>query len=159
MDALTDQLQAVSLKESLLRYYVVDREADTTNAYHLTQIKLNFYQLWCMFGQAPCVNKGQEQMKLYEYKLKGASEIFSLYAWSIKGNLLNETKWNVATTSGDQVAIQDFLEHLFDAIQCYEKYYKGIEKKQFHSHISTVDQRLRQIREELREQRDFLQSL
>jgi hypothetical protein len=161
MDEIVERMDGMCVSSK----YELDQEAQVLNAYHVTGIKLNFYQLWYMFRALPHVYDGGKSahlsgVKLYEYKLRTQTgDFFTIYAWSMKGGLLKETQWHVGATSREPVVIQDFLEYLYDVLRCYAKHFKCIERKVFESEYAEVDREMKEIKTGLIRYRDVLNIL
>ena len=161
-DILTAQLSGLSLEKS---EYVLDQSLVVTDAVHVTKIRLNFYQLWSMFGTLPVVyEKGKsgylsEGTRFYEYKIQGPTAMFTIYAWNMKGTFLQENQWNIGSTAHDSNDTKAFLEHLYEALECYSLYYKGMERHIFESEHPEVDYHLKLIKRELIEHREMLKTL
>ena len=157
--SLTSKIDALTINST----YELDQTIDASQAAFITKIKLNFYQLWCMFGEVPCVyncgKTGLIDLPFYEYKIRSPKAVFRIYAWREKNGFLNTSNWNIGSNTQDAVEIQNFLEHLFSAISFYSEHYKCIEKKIFRSDNPVVDQRLKGIRNELLQWRDVLSSM
>lgn len=133
--------------------------------HYVTNIKMNFYQIWSIFGVLPNVyEKGKsgylnDNCKYYEYKIKGPNAFFTVGAWNMKGSFLQENKWNISTTTNNQSDIKSFLEHLYKALELYSTHYKMIEKHIFQSTNEEIDMHLKRIKQELIENRETLKSL
>lgn len=167
-DILSEYLSDLNLETQIVESdYVLDQSLEVTNAVNVTSIRLNFYQLWCMFGTLPVVHeKGKsgymsEGTRFYEYIIQGPTAIFTLYAWNInkKGTFLQENEWYVGTTAKDSDDIKAFLEHLYKALECYSLYYKGVERHIFESEHPEVNCHLKLIKRELIEHRELLKTL
>ncbi|NBP00071.1 MAG: hypothetical protein EBU90_08055 [Proteobacteria bacterium] len=161
-DTLTSQLSGLSLEKS---EYVLDQSLVVRDAVHVTKIRLNFYQLWSMFGTLPVVyEKGKsgylsEGTRFYEYKIQGPTALFTVYAWNMKGTFLQENQWYIGSTAQDSNDTKAFLEYLYEALECYSLYYKGIERHIFESEHPEVDCHLKLIKRELIEHRELLKTL
>jgi hypothetical protein len=163
VDELIDSMSMMKIGKK----YVLDQTLQVANAVNVTTLKLNFYQIWCMFGELPCVYvKGKlgllnENYKMYEYKIQSQNPgcIFTLFAWNIKGSFLQETQWHIGSTTRDPNEIQAFMDHLLAALQCYSDYYKGVERHIFESEYPEVDQQLKIIKRQLIQNREILKKL
>jgi hypothetical protein len=148
-----------------LEYKIQPEGCLTSNARHITEIKMNMYQLWAMFGQLPRVYKKghsslMSNMKFYEYSIKGRNtDVFTIYAWADKEGFLKTRKWNIGATTKDTAAIQHFMDYLFLALRLYSEHYKCMENNIFTSKDKEVDMHLKKIKKELIENREALKSI
>ena len=77
-----------------------------------------------------------------------------------KNNLLNTKTWYIGGSVNDKTVVNEFLQVLCDAIECYNKYYKiPIETKTFKSDIPEVQDALRNIQRTIYENKQVLKSL
>ncbi len=135
--------------------YTVQNDVNTSNCVQVTTIDLNFYQLWCLFGQYPKVyNNGKtgylNGLKLYEYAIVSSrGNVYTIYAWGTK--ILDVKRWMIASDCREQTEIQNFLENLFEALKCYSKYYRSIEHSVFESEFPEIDAHMKELESELSE--------
>lgn len=170
MDEALEKIKNLVLEDSEVEdeEYVLERDnpqdCETSNARHVTEIKLNMYQLWAMFGQLPKVyekgKSGVSRMKFYEYIIRGRkSDIFTIYAWGHEKGFLHTKRWNIGATTKNEGAIQHFMDYLFLALKIYSENYKCMEKNVFKSGDVETDKHLKKIREELIENREKIKSI
>lgn len=112
--------------ESVINRFYIDNEFNESpnkpKKFFITKIRLNFYQLWCMFGQIPVIHTKGKCKYEWIIKQENSDRIFSIYDWNNKSDLLNTKQWYIRSNTQDDPS--DFLEVLSDAIECYNKYYK-----------------------------------
>lgn len=154
MDNLTTQIENISLNQ--LQFYV-ENTYSPDKKFFIIKINLNFYQLWCMFGQIPFIHtKGKCK---YEWIIRqgNSNRIFSIYDWNNKNKLMNTTQWYIRSNMpGD---CSDFLKTLSDAIECYNLYYKHIIEKNSSYIVDEIDQVAYEIKHNLTKHLDLLQTL
>jgi hypothetical protein len=171
MDEALEKIKNLVLEdtETEVEEYVLERDnpmdCETSNARHVTEIKLNMYQLWAMFGQLPKVyEKGKSglsnRLKFYEYIIRGRNtDIFTIYAWGHEKGFLHTKKWNIGATTKNKGAIQHFMDYLFLALKIYSENYKCIENNIFKSEDAETDKHMKKIKMELIENREKLKSI
>lgn len=161
MDELSIDFKQLKMKSG----FVVDQTVEAKDCVNVTKIQLNFYQLWYLFGELPCVyEKGKsgllQGLKSYEYKIVSSNKcVFSLYAWATKGLFLKESTWYVGCSNPNEVNVREFLEYLLRALEHYRRNYKCIERKIFNSDNPIVDNRLKVMKIELIKNRETLKTL
>ena len=125
---LIKRIEKISIEnkvESEINVFYIDNEYESPNEpkkFFITKIRLNFYQLWCMFGQIPVIHTKGKCKYEWIIKQENSDRIFSIYDWNNKSDLLNTKQWYIRSNTQDDPS--DFLEVLSDAIECYNKYYK-----------------------------------
>ena len=139
--------------------YFIDNDINVENFTILTSIEMNFYQVWCLFGTIPVVYDDKHGNRVYEWRIQGPKSDFCIRNKKKETQLLKIREWNLCTNLVDQMCIQNFLEHLFEAIKCYDKYYKCIEKNDFDSEDSYIHDILQKIKIELVHYRDLIRQL
>ena len=157
--SITDE----SLDSSLTNFYsdnstkvelqVQQDKQDTNNYINLkknffvTKIKLNYYQLWCIFGQIPIVHDKGKCKYEWIIKQENSNRIFSIYDWNNKSNLVNTKQWYIRTNTSDDPS--DFLEILSNALECYNRFYKySVENESFSNDNKAIHKILQELKEE-----------
>jgi hypothetical protein len=147
-------------KEEIQCKFYIDNDLDTNHQCFVAKIHLNFYQIWSMFMQLPCVYKSGKCK--YEWKLKHTTSdvVMSIYDWNNKNRLLDTKVWYIGCSINDKKVIGEFLGVLCEAIECYNFYYKNpIETKTFKSDIEKVNDALFDIKKSLIENKHILNKL
>jgi len=164
-DILIKQIETISINEPEPVFYVDNEDLNPDKKFFITKIRLDFYQLWCIFGEIPIIHKRGKCKYEWIVRQKNSNRIFSIYDWNNKNKLMNTTQWYIR--SNIQGDTGDFLKTLSDAIECYNLYYKDrIEKKTFDEpicdldeHSDIVDQVLHEIKNTFIENLSLLKSL
>lgn len=137
--------------------FCIDNMLDTNHQYFVAKVHLNFYQIWSMFMEMPCLyNNGKCK---YEWKFKHTKSdvVMSIYDWNNKNRLLDTKIWYIGCSVNDKKVISEFLGVLCEAIECYNLYYKiPIETKTFTSEFEKVNESLQDIRNSLIEHKEIL---
>lgn len=156
IDELTNKLKILNTKETI---FVLDQDLNTTNTKFITSIKINFLQLWSIFNTTlPYVYKNDKCK--YEWKIAGRDgTIFSIYDWNNNKKLLQTTEWHISSNVVDPIYINEFMENLCDALECYNTYYKCMEKNIFEDENPIVDSSLKIIKYELLKNKEILKTL
>lgn len=157
MDVTRELTQDV---EEVEQWFYLDNSLDTDGSRFVAKVQLNFYQLWSMFMDLPCVYSSGKCK--YEWKMlhNRTGAVFSIYDWNNRCSLLQTKTWYIGSTTSDDTVISEFLEVLCDAIECYNEYYKtAIETKTFTSTFPKVQSVLDTIKRSIIENRDSLRSL
>lgn len=150
---LIESFESVAITEA---NYHVDNKADTRSDHFITDVSLNFYQLWTFFGCLPIVcNVGP--MNEYIWKIKGPGSNFAIVGYGYK--LLKINRWRVLTDKKDENLEKAFLENLLGALECYHTWYSGIGCNQFTSNREDIQQELDKIKWELIQIRDLVKEL
>jgi hypothetical protein len=140
-------------------YYMINDTLNVNSFKVLTSINMNFYQVWCIFGKIPFIYKDINGNNIYEWRIQGPNSDFCIRNKKKETKLLKIKEWEIYTNVIEQIYIQNFMEHLFDAIKCYELYYKGIEKNIYESSDPYINEILKSIKDELINYRDILNQL
>jgi hypothetical protein len=143
--------------------YIVDNEVEyNKNINNVMKIRLNFYQLWAMFNQLPVVYEkiceDGEIRKYYEYRIKGDNDIYIIYGYGSEG-FLKLREWNIGSTTNNKNEIEKFLRHLEKALKMYNEYYKGIERHDFTSDNTDINEHMSIIKNGLLKYRETLKYL
>lgn len=123
----------------------------------VTDVMLDFFQVWSMFNKIPMVNK-----KKYEWRFtttKNSDVVFILCAKD-KVNFINTKNWRILTNVKDNEIIDHFLATLCEALECYNTYYKeSIETRVFTSADPLINTCLQQIKSSIIKNSDILKNL
>jgi hypothetical protein len=117
---LIEQLKNISLNKS--KFYVECTRVQHDKKFFITKIRLNFYQLWSIFGQIPIIHTKGKCKYEWIIRQENSNRIFSIFDWNNKNKLMDTTQWYIRSNMPDDCS--DFLETLADAIECYNLYYK-----------------------------------
>lgn len=107
--------------------YIIDNdtEINPNKLTYISNITLNFSQLWALFGEIPLIENFRCGLKKYFWIIKGSQDsLFCIVGYSEK--LLKNEDWIILSNTSDQTANQAFLTHISKAIDCYDKYYRSI---------------------------------
>ena len=125
-----------------------DNEDQDIEIKKVMSIKLNFYQLWCMFGTLP-----QRKCNGYIFNIRDDfGNNFMIYTDPVETDMMSantntnmtrtntknrrkrvlkklkkQNKWNIGVKYVNNESVKHFMEHLFEALVCYDRYYKCIE--------------------------------
>lgn len=140
--------------------YHVDNEAGVRcdQLEFITDVSLNFYQLWAFFGCLPIVHcKGGTGVNEYTWFIRGPKSNFAIVGYNT--SLLKTKRWRIMTDVNDDILTKAFLENLLDAIQCYHMWYSSIDTHQFSSPRHDIHQILQTIKGELKQIKDIVKQL
>lgn len=159
-----EQLSIDNIEKSkdneFIQKFCLDSTVDSNHSYFIAKVSLNFYQLWSMFGELPCVYKSGKCKYEWKFRQIDGDVVFSIYDWNNPNKLLNTKKWYVGCSRNDKVLVSEFLKVLCDAIECYNKYYKlPIQDRSFSSEIPRVNEILKDIKKYLVLNREMLKKL
>jgi hypothetical protein len=157
---ILEQINNLVLSDTHCSEYRLESTQNMIDAMHITEIKLNMYQLWAMFGELPKVCKKGENVKVYEYTIRGKNkDIFTIYAHGHENGFVKTKHWNIGATTNDTAAIQHFMDHLFLALRLYSEHYKCMENNIFESRNEEIDMHLKKIKRELIENKDAIKGI
>ena len=164
LENISSKLEEMSIENTQTKTqtqkFFLDNNVDTNHSYFIAKVNLNFYQLWSIFKELPCVYQAGKCKYEWKFCHVDSDAVFSVYDWNNNNNLLNTKKWYVGCNRNDKVLVSEFLKVLCDAIECYNKYYKtAIETKTFSSKIPIVNDALQDIKTHLIINRDILNKL
>lgn len=130
----------------------------------VTDVKLDFYQLWSMFNIVPIVNKNGKTKYEWRFTTTEQSDvIFILCNVPNKEsnlNFINTKYWRILCNKKDDVIIGYFLKTLCDALECYNTYYKeSIESHTFISEDPLINSCLQKIKNSIIKNRDILKTI
>lgn len=106
--------------------YTIDNDIEIVSKLtYISNITLNFSQLWALFGEIPLIENFRCGLKKYFWIIKGSQDfIFCITGYSEK--LLKNEDWIILSNTDDPNANQAFLTHMSETISCYDKYYRSI---------------------------------
>jgi hypothetical protein len=164
-DCVIQSLQNLNISVDNLHssgIFIINNDLDITENYFITSINLNFYQIWSIFNTLPRIHKSGKCK--YEWRFQKSKDddepIFCIYDWNNPKSLLQTKKWYIGCNTNDQDKIAEFLKILGDAIECYNLYYKCIEKHIFiNTKYSIVHKRLQEIKLSIINNRELLKNL
>jgi hypothetical protein len=161
MDTLVKDMSEVELVDKKYNHkFLLDNSLQNDCCYFVAKVQLSFYQLWCMFAELPVIYKSQKCKYEWKFNHIETGAVFSIYDWRNKNSLLNTKTWYIGGSVNDKTIVNEFLQVLCDAIECYNKYYKvPIETKTFRSDIPEVQNALDSIKSSILDNRDILKSL
>jgi hypothetical protein len=154
VEVISSDLETISINseedEEILDIYTyyLDPDAKINKKYLITKVNLNFYQIWTLFKELPCIyNTGKCK---YEWKIRqlNSDVVFSIYDWNNNKRLLDTQTWYLGCNVNDETIICKFLKSLCESIECYNTYYKlPIETNNWQSDIPTVNDILQKMNE------------
>lgn len=158
VDVLSSDLESVSISSDEEESYYLDKYAKVNNKYMITKVNLNFYQIWTLFREMPCIYDGGKCKYEWKFRQKNTDVIFSIYDWNNNTRLLDTVKWYIGCNVNDEFVISKFLECLCNSIECYNKYYKvAVDTRCWQSDVPTVNDILQKMKVFLIENSDLLE--
>ena len=140
--------------------FEINQEVQVGSLYYITEVKLNFYQIWALFNTLPVVNLSGKCKYEWRFTNKENDDVFVICDWKNDKSLLQVKKWSILSTTLDDVKIGKFLKNLCDALECYNRYYKqGIESHTFISENPMVNSCLQDIKRSLFDNKEILKTL
>lgn len=132
--------------------------------YRVTDVTLNFYQVWSMFNGVPIVNKTGKVKYEWRFTTKESSDVvFVLCNVPFKEkdlNFMNTKYWRILCNKQEDEIINEFLATLCEALECYNLYYKeSIESHKFSSEDPIINGCLEHIKFSIIKNKDLLKSL
>lgn len=157
MNSVIDEINNLDLNSNscnsnnnIKQKFCLDNTLDSNHNYFVAKVQLNFYQIWSMFGELPCIYESGKCKYEWKFCHIASGTVFSLYDWNNPNNLLTTKTWYIGSSVNDKTLTAEFLSVLCDAIECYNTYYKiPIQNKTFKSEIPEVQQALHVIKQNI----------
>ncbi len=113
----------------------------------IMKVRLNFYQIWCIFNCMPIINDNPKCKSKYKWVFsdKTGKCVYTIYDWNNNNRLVDTYDWYIGANKCGKSSIDVFLQVLCDAIECYNTYYRCIEQDIFSSEYAVVDENLKRI--------------
>lgn len=162
IENLVENLENVTLISDEDPYFILDNNIQRYNLelYFITEVCLNFYELWTIFRELPNINSDNKIKYSWTFTDKNESFIIVLCDWMNDKKLLHTRKWRILSNTKDDIVISKFLKTLCDALDCYNKYYKSkIESRDFKSDNSEINRCLQEIKASLINNKEILKDL
>lgn len=143
-------------------YFILDNsiQRDNLRLHFITEVCLNFYELWSIFRELPNVNNDNKIKYSWTFISRDTNYVIVLCDWMNDKKLLQTRKWRILSNTNDDTTISKFLETLCDALECYNKYYKSkIESRDFNSDNHEINRCLQEIKVSLINNKEILKSL
>lgn len=156
---LVENLEKVDLTD---KYFVLNNEIrrDSLELYFITEVYLNFYELWTIFREIPTKNNDKKIKYSWTFETDDEKYVFVLCDWMNDKNFLQTKRWRILSNTLDDDIISRFLKTLCDALECYNTYYKeSVESHTFISDNKDVNKYLYDIKVSLVENKELLKSL
>lgn len=140
--------------------FIIDNTLEINENYFITSVNLNFYQIWAIFNTLPLIHTSGKCKYEWRFQKSKNEPIFCIYDWNNSKSLLQTKKWYIGSNTNDHDKISEFLKLLCDAIECYNLYYKCIEKHIFINDKDTlIHKRLQEIKSSIIHNRELLKTL
>lgn len=155
-------LQGVNLVDKEYPYFILDNNINRDNLelYFITDVCLNFYELWTIFRELPNINNDKKIKYSWTFTEENEKYIFVLCDWMNDKKLLQTRKWRILSNTRNDIIITRFLKTLCNALECYNKYYKNkIESRDFNSDNVEVNRCLQEIKVSLINNKEVLKNL
>jgi hypothetical protein len=162
IDKLIKDLESVDLESEEVPFFILDNDIkrDNLKLYFITDVCLNFYELWAIFRVIPNINNDDKIRYSWTFTDKDAKYIFVLCDWNNENKLLQTRNWRILSNTLNDKIVSKFLKTLCGALECYNKYYKHcIETRDFSSDNKEVNRCLQDIKISLIKNREILKSL
>ena len=162
VDQLIKDLEKVDLIGEEEPFFMLDNniKRDDLELYFITDVRLNFYELWAIFREIPNVNDDKKIKYSWTFTDKNNGIIFVLCDWNNEKKLLQTRNWRILSNTLNDKIVSKFLNTLCSALECYNKYYKSnIESRDFSSDNQEVNRCLQDIKMSLIVNREILKSL
>lgn len=162
IEKLIKDLEMVDLDDVEGPFFLLDNDIkrDNLELYFITDVCLNFYEIWTIFREIPNINNDKKIRYSWNFISKDKRYIFVLCDWNNENKLLHTKNWRILSNTSDEIIISKFLKTLCNALECYNKYYKkNIETRNFKSDNTEVNRCLQEIKRSLIENREILKSL
>ena len=162
IEKLIKDLEMVDLDDVEGPFFLLDNDIkrDNLELYFITDVCLNFYEIWTIFREIPIINNDKKIRYSWNFISKDKRYIFVLCDWNNENKLLQTKKWRILCNTTDEIIVSKFLKTLCNALECYNKYYKkSIESRDFSSDNKEVNRCLQEIKGSLIENREILKSL
>lgn len=122
-DFLIEKFEKIELDPEISFYLDNSPELyDPDKKFFITKIRLDFQQLWCMFGEIPIIHKRGKCKYEWVIHQTNSNRIFSIYDWNNKNDLMHTTQWYIRSNMPGDSSL--FLKTLSEAIECYNTFYK-----------------------------------
>ena len=162
-DCVIQSLQNLNISVDNLHssgIFTINNNLDITENYFITSINLNFYQIWSIFNTLPLIHTHGKCKYEWRFQKSKDEPIFCIYDWNNTKSLLQTKKWYIGCNVNNDDKIAEFLKTLCDAIECYNLYYKCLEKHIFiNKKCPIVHKRLQEIKLSIINNRDLLKKL
>lgn len=136
-----------------------DIKRDNLELYFITDVCLNFYELWAILREIPNINNDKIKYS-WTFTDKENGFVFVLCDWKNENKLLHTRHWRILSNTLNDTIVSKFLKTLCNALECYNKYYKrSIESRDFSSDNQEVNRCLQDIKLSLIVNREILKSL
>ncbi len=162
IEKLIKDLESVDLICENEPFFILnnDIKRDNLELYFITDVCLNFYELWTIFREIPTINKDDKIKYSWTFTDKDEKYVFVLCDWKNDKKLLQTRKWRILSNTLNDTIVSKFLKTLCDALECYNKYYKySVESHDFRSDNKEVNRCLQDIKVSLVKNKEILKSL
>ena len=162
IEKLIKDLENVNLISEEEPFFMLDNDIkkDNFELYFITEVQLNFYELWAIFREIPNINSDEKIKYSWTFTNKDNEFVFVLCDWKNEKKLLQTRNWRILSNTLNDKIVSKFLKTLCDALECYNKYYKGnIESRDFNSDNKEVNRCLQDIKRSLIKNKEILKSL
>lgn len=163
-DSLETLIQNIALEDE--PPYQINNAIKVNEIYNVWSIRMNFYQIWsimrCTLPNKKVNLEKDESCNLgnyYEYILvpKDYDDVFIIYSYG--ESFITIKEWFIGSTTLDENKIKAFIDHITDAVECYENGYKGMERLDFNSDNQKIHVVLQEIKENLIKNKKVLKEL
>lgn len=128
--------------------YQLDEWAVFTKPKFTEKLHMKFIKLWSIL-KMPIINfKGG----ICEWRIRGKENDIYIIKSSKEEtgkSLMERENWIITANVDNKTKIKNFLKHFGEAVECYEKYYTGIEVGDFTSKDSIVQEIMNDMQYEL----------
>lgn len=156
---LVEKLNNINLSTPSSQPFIINNDLELDENYFITSVNLNFYQIWSIFNTLPRIYQTGKCKYEWRFQKMENEPVFCVYDWNNNRPLLQTKSWYIGSNTNDETKISEFLKILCDAIECYNLYYKCIEKHIFTSDDPIVDKRLKEIKSSIVKNRKVLKEL
>jgi hypothetical protein len=119
--------------------YRLRGDLNMQGAYDIGDVEMTFFQVWCLFGMP----EGVMKKRYYEYRIDGPTSNFILY--SVGERFMKITRWRIVSETLCERTNKAFLDHLERGLECYNDYYKSIERGVYKSGHGEVEKIMKEI--------------
>ena len=161
IDKLIKDLEKVDLVCEKEPFFMLDNDIkrDNLELYFITDVCLNFYELWAIFREIPNINNDKIKYS-WTFTDKENEFVFVLCDWKNENKLLQTRNWRILSNTLNDTIVSKFLKTLCSALECYNKYYKRkIESRDFNSDNQEINRCLQDIKRSLIKNREILKNL
>lgn len=132
MDELINKFEEQSIKgQFFLEHPDNKNNYKDIDFYYVSSIVMSYYQLLCIFDGVPIINQDSSHKYEWIITLDDTNYCFKIYGGNHSLKLKDTTLWNISCNTFDEEIINDFLINLDNALECYNTFYKQIEKNDF----------------------------